>query len=176
MFVVKGQAEIKNINVRAQVHGDEMVRAIDVKLVMVDIDAKKMDSAVPGLVATFWKGQQPMLQEVYPLKIRHKIENVICKLKVGRKRVKLQEAVVKKISVTPRFGGRCEITLTVSCVIGDRILDPLHKWLKGMVGIEIVEHQMELPAMDQKQPAKKVTDIGNGRKRPRQQAQEQPTA
>lgn len=173
MFVVKGQAEIKNVNMRAQVHGDELMRAIDVKLVMVDIDAKKMDSAVPGLVATFWRGQQPLLQEVYPLKVRHKIENVICKLKVGRKRVKLQEAVVKKISVTPRFGGRCEITLTVSCIIGDGVLDPLHKWLKGMVGIEIVEHQMELPAMEQKQPAKQTK--GNGRK-PAKPTQEQPAA
>lgn len=185
MFVVKGQAEVKNINVRAEVHGDELMRAIDVKLVMADIEAKKMDSAVPGLVATFWKGQQPLLQEVYPLKIRHKIENVLCTLKVGRKTVKLgfkdkqgrlHEAVVKKISVTPQFGGRCQVTLTVSCLIGNGVLDPLHRWLKAVVNVNIVERQMELPAMNQKQPAKKVTDIGNGRKRPKEQAQEQPAA
>ncbi len=162
MFVIKGQAEVKNINVRAEAHGDELMRAIDVKLVMVDVDAQRIDSAVPGMVATFWKGKQPVLQEVYPLKIRHKIENAICTLKVGRKRIKLQDAVVKKISVTPQFGGRCQVTLTVACLIGDGVLDPLHNWLKGMVAIEIVERQMELPAMDQKQDAAARKGRGNG--------------
>ena len=174
MLKIKGAAELKNINVRAEIHGEELVRAIDLKLVMVDADASKLETVVPGLMAKFWNGKQPTLQELYPLKVRHKIENADAVVRVGRKRVVLREVIVQKIAITPLFSGRCQIAFSMRCKIGDGVLDPLHKGLRGTVHITIEERQMELPAMDQKAD-KKVA--GNGRKRPLAEAQDhQPTA
>jgi hypothetical protein len=149
MFEIKGEAELKNINVRAEIHGEELVRAIDVKLVMTDVDAKLLNAAVPGLVKTFWDGEQPAFQELYPLKIRHKIENATAEIKVGKAQVQLLDVTMQKIEVTPLFGKRCQIAFTVRSQIGDGILDSLHAWLKGKVNIEIEERQMEIPGMAQ---------------------------
>ena len=152
MFVIQGEAEIKNINVRAEVHGDELVRALDIRLAITDIDAKRLDSAIPGLRELFWKGEQPHLQELYPLKVRHKIENVSVSIKSGRRTVKLESADVLKVQVTPKFGGRCEMLLSVKVSrIGDGLLDPLHAWLKGLLTVDIAERQLTLPEMEQQQ-------------------------
>ena len=150
MFVIKGAAEIKNVNLRAEVHGDSLVRAIDVKLAITDVDAKRLDSAIPGLMEMFWEHEQPRVQEIYPLKVRHTIENVTATIGVGRKTVKLVGADVRKVHITPKFGHLCEMLLSIRCAeIGDGTIDPLHKWLKGTVDIEIVERQLTLPDMDQ---------------------------
>lgn len=150
MFVIKGAAEIKNVNLRAEVHGDTLVRAVDIKLAVADVDAERLGSAIPGLMELFWDGEQPRAQEIYPLKVRHTIENVTATLSVGRKSVTLKGADVRKVHITPKFGARCEILLSIRCTeIGDGTIDPLHKWLKGTVELEIVERQLTLPEMEQ---------------------------
>jgi len=149
MFVIKSAAEIKNVNLRMEAHGDSLVRAVDIKMIVADVEAARLDSAIPE-VGQFWHGEDPVLQEVYPLKVRHTIENVEAVLTVGKKAIKLKGADVRKVSITPRHSGRCEIELSIRCSeIGDGILDPLHKWLKGEVQLEVVERQISLPNMDQ---------------------------
>jgi hypothetical protein len=166
MFVIKGAAEIKNINVRAEVHGDSLVRAIDVKLAITDVDAKQLGSAIPGLMELFWEGEQPRAQEIYPLKVRHTIENVTATISVGRKTVKLAGADVRKVHITPKFGHLCEMLLSIRCAeIGDGLLDPLHKWLKGTVEVEIVERQLRLAGMEQDEGKDQEKDQEKGREK-----------
>ncbi len=149
MFVIKSAAEIKNVNLRMEAHGDSLVRAVDVKVIIPDVEAARLDSAIPE-IGQFWHGEDPVFQEVYPLKVRHTIENVEATLTVGRKVVTLTGADVRKVSITPRHSGRCEIELSIRAAeITDGVLDPLHKWLKGEVELEIVERQLSLSDMAQ---------------------------
>lgn len=150
MFVIKGKAELKNINIRVQAHGDELVRAMDLKLAMEDADPARLDSAVSDLTDRFWNKDEPLVQEIYPLRVGHKLENCAVELSDGKVKVKLNGADVKKIEITPHHGRRVGMVYTVQAIeIQDGILDTLHKWLRGVITVDVVERQMELPDMEQ---------------------------
>lgn len=148
MFVISGAAEIKNVNLRMEAHGDDSVRAVDVKLIVADVEAKRLDSAIAD-IEEYWRGDRLLFQETYPVRVQHTIENVTATLTVGNKKITLTGADVRKVSITPRHSGRCQVELSIRCIeIGKEIIE-LHKWLKGTVELEIVERQLSLPDMEQ---------------------------
>jgi hypothetical protein len=149
-FKVVGQAELKSINLRAEIHGEELVRAVDLKLAITECSAKELASLMPGFLKAFWNGDNPALQEVYPIKIRHSLENTDCTISVGKAKVFLPQADLKKINITPKFGGVCDVVMSVQAShIPDGILDPLHKWLRGEVHVEAIEKQSDVTMMAQ---------------------------
>lgn len=146
MFVINGTAELKSINLRAEAHGDEIVRAMDIKLLAVDVDAARLDSAIPDM-DRLWDGDQPVLQEVYPVKVRHKLEN----MKVTMDELpKDFDCTVDRIEITPKHAKRCDVLLTLKVShVQDGFLDKLHAALRSQVTLDIVERQLELPEMEQ---------------------------
>jgi len=148
MFVIKSAAEIKNVNLRMEAHGDDLVRAVDVKLIVADVEAKRLDSAIAD-IEEYWHGDALILQETYPVKVQHTIENVAATMTVGKKTITMTGADIRKVSITPRHGGRCQVELSIRCIeIGNEIVE-LHKWLKGTVELEVVERQLTLPELEQ---------------------------
>ncbi len=148
MFVIKGTAEIKNVNLRIEAHGDSMVRTVDVKMVAPDVEAKRLDSAIAD-IDKYWEGEKLCLQETYPVTVQHTIENVTATLSVGKKKVTLKGGDVRKIKITPRHNGRCQVMLSVRCPEVSSEILLLHEWLKGEVQLEVVERQISLPNMEQ---------------------------
>jgi len=148
MFVIKSAAEIKNVNLRMEAHGDSMVPTVDVMLIAPDVEAKRLDSAIAD-IGKYWEGDTVCLQETYPVTVQHTIENVEAVLSVGKKKVTLKGADVRKIKITPRHGGRCQIKLSIRCPEVSSEIVLLHQWLKGEVQLEVVERQISLPNMDQ---------------------------
>ena len=76
MLVINCTAELKKINLRPEIHGDTPVRAMDLRFVAADVDGARLDAMIPDYqVKLYDEKGQPLLQEVYPLVVRHKIEN-----------------------------------------------------------------------------------------------------
>ena len=83
----------------------------------------------------------------------------------GKKKVKLDGCDLSKISITPRFGQHAELGLTLKIVpLQDGVADQLHKWLRGIVMLQIEQKQLDLPGMDQKEPPAPTPIRGNGQK------------
>ena len=150
MLEITTNAELKKINPRAEAHGDAMVRAMDLRFVAIDVDGKHLDALIPHYKTLLYKNGEPVLQEVYPLKVRHKVLNATVKIKAGRKSISLVGCDIAKIKVTPRAHGHCDIDLTVqSCDFVDGYLDPLSRCIGEMVSLQIEERQMTIDDMDQ---------------------------
>jgi len=154
MFEIKGETEIKDIRLRMEAHDDTLQRCMFLKVAIADTDAANLDSAVPDMLAAFFDHKEPRLQEIYPLKVAHHIDNCVVMLSTGkgatRKKIKLDGCDLSKISITPRYGGHAELGLTLKVVpLLDGVTDQLHKWLRGIVMMEIKEKQLDLPAMNQ---------------------------
>lgn len=161
VFELKGQAEIKNINLRVEQHGDEMVRAMDLKLVIASTDATKLVAASDHMDTFFEKGE-PKLQEFYPLAIPHKIENLGGTLKAGRKTIKILQCDAAKVKIKPLYGSKAEVRLTLKISpMGDIDVVQLHSWLRAVVKIDLEERQLDLPAMDQPTPIDKNKGKGD---------------
>ncbi len=155
MFELNGEAEIKNINLRVEQHGDELVRAMDLKLIIASTDATKLVAASDHMDTFFEKGE-PKLQEFYPLTIPHKIENLSGTLKAGRKTIKILQCDAAKVKIKPLFGSLAEVRLTLKISpMGDLDIVQLHSWLRAVVKINLEERQADLPAMQQPTPITK---------------------
>jgi len=170
MFVVKAKAEIKSMNCRMEFHGDDLVPAVTVRFAAADTDAATMESAIPGIAQKLWaKGGEPQLQECYPLRVRHKIENCTAKIRIGKKVIELKGCDVNRLDIVPLHGTRCQCIFNISA---QGLVNPLlHGALRSEVDIEIVERQLTLGEMEQKPAAKangadKETKTSKAKKEP----------
>jgi hypothetical protein len=147
VFDVKTNAEVRNINVRAENHGDDHVPAIDVKLMLLDVPIAKISSAIPDFEQRFYDGDQPILQEIVPFQIQHKIENV--EAKIGR--VVLKGADIKKGSKFWHKPSKvANVLITVQCSdFSEAAVPALMKMLKEEAKVEIIECQLKIPEMEQ---------------------------
>lgn len=147
MFDVKTTAELRNINLRVESHGDSMVRAMDIKLMLLDVPVSKLTSAIPDFEKRFYDGEQPILQEISPFQIQHKIENVETTID----KVKLTGADIKKGARCwhkPGFVCNLEVTVQASD-FSDSALTALSKRIKDEIQCSIAERQTKLPGMEQ---------------------------
>ncbi len=149
MFVIEAKAELKAVVLKMTPSGDDFTRTVELKLLAQDVEAARLSSAIPE-VGAFWHGDELWLQEIYPLRVRHTVENVSVGLRSEAELIDLGACDVSKIEITPKFGGVCEVALTVKTLdTVDGLLDALHHWLKGEVTVSMVERQLSLPDMDQ---------------------------
>jgi hypothetical protein len=147
MFDVKTAAELRNINLRVESHGENMVRAMDIKLMLLDVPVSKLTSAIPDFEKRFYDGEQPILQEISPFQIQHKIENVEATID----NTKLTGADIKKGARCwhkPGFVCNLEIIVQASD-FNDAALTALSKHIKEEVKCSITERQTKLPGMEQ---------------------------
>jgi len=151
MFKIEAKAELRNINCRAEAHGDEMVRAIDLKLIAIDADASALDSAINGFINLYFDGEgNPQGAEAYPLRVRHKLDGATVTLKQGKQSAKFTDAVIKGIQLTPKTGRRTDATFVVQARdYSDGVMDIITKWQREVVEIQVEERQLDLPDMDQ---------------------------
>lgn len=148
MFKVDGNAEVRNLNVRRQASGDEWVRAIDVKIMALAVPVGDISGAVPDIEKHFYgKSGDVLLAEIFPLKVRHKIENV--EAVIGP--VTLKGADVAKIEVTPQPGKMANVLLSIqSSDFSDKDLAALTKVYTAVeTKLAIVERQASIPDMEQ---------------------------
>jgi hypothetical protein len=144
MFDIKTSAEIKNVNIRMEVHGDEYVRAIDVKVRAADVPFDKIGDAVPSH-DWLYDGDMPIMQEIYPLKVRHKIENMAANLEYAGDGFKLTGVDCAKIVVHPKPARLADVEFTIQgSKYPDGVLDLLSTWLREEVALTITERQAKL--------------------------------
>lgn len=146
MFDVRGKAELRHINVRAEAHGDEMVPAVDVKLMLIGVPVDRITSAVPDMAVRFYDGDTVAVGEVNPLTVHHKLENLAvtiddlnfkgCDIKKGMK-ITLQPGKIADVECSVQIQG-----------IGDSVA-PLIRKLRDEVSVKVVERQLKLAGMDQ---------------------------
>jgi len=150
MLDIKTKGELKKINLRSEAHGDSMVRAMDIRFLAIDVEGEHLDALIPHYKALLYKNNEPVLQEVYPLKVRHKVLNASAKIKIGRKTITLAGCDIAKIKITPRAKGNCDIDLAIQTSdFTDGILDGLSRCLGEILPLELIERQMVLDDMDQ---------------------------
>ncbi len=151
MFVIKAEAELRNINCRAEAHGDEMVRAVDLKLIAVDADAAHLDSAINGFLGMYFdKDGNPLGGESFPLRVRHKLDAATVTINQGRTKVTFKDAVIKGIQLTPKTGKRTDATFVVQVSdYADGIMDKITHWQREIVKVHVEERQLQIPDLDQ---------------------------
>jgi len=143
MFDITAAAELKEIKLRMEVHGDQDVRAVHLKLYCLGVPAERLTSAVPDLRKKFYDKDQPILQEVYPLHVRHSIDNVEANLVVETTGISLV-GDVSKIQITPQPEGVCSVSMTLQVRLdADGVLDTLSHWLKSEVALKVFERQID---------------------------------
>lgn len=146
MFEVKANAEIKNLNCRVETHGDDLVPAIDVKLLLLGVPVDKISTLCPEIKKRFYNGPQVAVGEVNPLTVGHKVEN----LKVAIGDVVLNGADVKKgarIHLLPNHLANVEAT-----VQGEHHGDTavaLLKMLRTEALTTISERQLQVAGLEQ---------------------------
>lgn len=145
MFEINGKAEISKINLRSENHGEESVRAIDVKCIFDGVPIEKLTSAIRGAEKLLYNKDQPLLQECYPLKVRHKIENCKVTFQISRKKIALDGADLKSVEVTPLPNRVAKVKLLVQFSdFKDGVIDALTAVLKDEATVSIVESQTDL--------------------------------
>jgi hypothetical protein len=142
MLKINSKAEIKAITVRKQMHGEELVKAVSVRLhfpaVSLD-DAREFVSQLHLFYGTELESQFP---EIDYLPVTRKVPDAL--VTIGS--VKLR-GEVKDAKIYPRGNRTVEIDLKVNAQI-DKGLDKLHDVLMELVAVDILES----PAMqEQKQ-------------------------
>jgi hypothetical protein len=156
MFVIEGKAELKEIKLKMDPNGDQFRRTLVLKLLAQGIAADRLDSAISE-IDKYWNKEQPALQETYPIRVSHKIENVAAVLsEIDRpgpksKAWELGAVDVDKMQITPKMDNLCDILMelhTADISVAKGLLDVLHGWLKGEIIISLVERQLSLPEME----------------------------
>jgi hypothetical protein len=153
MFVIEAKAELKEIKLKVDPNGDQFQRTVVLKLLAQGVDAGRLDTAVSE-IEKYWTGDQPALQETYPVRIKHKIQNVAVTLSDDSKSPawELGACDVDKIQITPKLGKLCDILMEVQTddiAVAPGLLDVLHGWLKGEIKLSMAERQLSLPEMEQ---------------------------
>ena len=157
MFVIEAKAELKEIKLKMDPNGDQFRRTLVLKLFAQGVAADRLDSA-GGEIDKDWNKEQPALQETYPIRIAHKIENVAATLtEIERpgpkaKAWELGAVDVCKLQITPKMDNLCDILMelhTDDIGVAKGLLDVLHGWLKGEIMVSLVERQLSLPEMEQ---------------------------
>lgn len=146
MFDFKAEAELAHVNVRAENHGDEFARAIDIKFAADGVPIERVSSVCENPIERLYdsKGER-VLMEFYPLKAAHKIENVSCDIKVGRSTVKLIDCDVAKVQLVPQPEHLCDVVFTVqTSAIKDGAIDTITKALREQVTVTMKERQGKL--------------------------------
>ncbi len=142
MLDVKVQAELKKINLRAEAHGEEWVRAVDIWLMLIDAPADKITSFVPNLAERFYADDgEPVLREVLPLVVNHKLENVAAKIS----RTSLVGDIKSKAKIWPKPGGVADIEVKLQVSdFADGLLDTLSHHLRDTMTVSLSERQASL--------------------------------
>ncbi len=136
MLDVNTQGEVRHINVRAEIHGDEIEPAFDVKLMLIDVPVSKITTLCAKL-DRLYENDVVALGEVNPLTVQHKVENVQatigdysstgCDIKKGAK-IQLLPGQIANVEVTLQFhSGNVEAVVpnlreTVKVTISERQL------------------------------------------------------
>ena len=144
MFDFKCKAELRNINVRAEIHGDETVPAIDVKLLAIGVPVDKISSAIPDIAKHFYEKDKVVVGEVNPLTVQHKLENLT--VKIHKTEVKGVD-VKKKMLVTLEPGKVCDVEMSVQIQHATKTAAALMPLLTEQVDFEISERQQRLEAV-----------------------------
>jgi len=155
MFQLKAEAELRNINCRAEAHGEEMVRAIDLKLIAIDAKADKMDGAINGFLKMYYDSKgNPLGAEAFPLRIRHKIDRGRVTIQQGRKKVTFPDVTIKAIQLTPKSGKKVDCTFTVQVSdYDDGVMDKVTHWQREIVKVEVEQRQLDIDEVKQDEPA-----------------------
>jgi hypothetical protein len=153
MFVIEAKAELKEIKLKVDPDGDKFQRTVVLKLLAQNVDASRLDTAVSE-IEKYWTGDQPALQETYPIRIKHTIGNVAVILSDDSKSKpwELGACDVCKIQITPKMERVCDVLMEVQTEdikVAHGLLDVLHGWLKGELKLSMAERQLSLPEMEQ---------------------------
>lgn len=146
MFQAKSKTGINGLSIRTEVRGNEVVPAIDIKMVMESVPVESISSACPNIAARFYDGDQVAVGEVNPLVVGHKLENLT--VTVGKR--KLAGCDIKKgmkIQLLPERVARLEFTVQAERH-GDIILF-LMEVLKSELMVSIEENQVRIEDMEQ---------------------------
>lgn len=148
MLDIKAKAEIKNVNVRTEVHGDENVPAIDIKMMLIGVPVEKISTLCPYMGNRFYDEHgQVVIGEVNPLFVYHKVDNVAVELD-GRKITECDIKKKAKIQLLPNKIANVE--LTVQTEHHDDLVLHVMACLKEQVDVTIIERQADaIDEMDQ---------------------------
>ena len=143
MFNIKTKGEIKKLNVRKEFHGDDLVPAIDIKMVLIGVPVDKLTSAVPDMAKRFYEGDVVAVGEISPLIVGHKIEN----LEVKIDSVTLKGADVKKkmkLFLLPGKIANVELSVQVSDFNHKQLTKLTDLYIESEVKVEIFERQLSM--------------------------------
>lgn len=141
MFDVKCQAEVKNLNVRTEVHGDEYVPAVDIKMMLLAVPVDRITSACPDIGKRFYQGDVVAVGEVNPLTVGHKLENLT--VTIGDKVLKgcdIKKGM--KINLLPEQKANVEIQ--VQTEHRDNLAVHVMELLRSEVAVKVSERQLDL--------------------------------
>ena len=149
MFDVKCQAEIRHLNYRKEIHGDEFVAATDVKVMLIGVPVDRITSACPDISKRFYEGEIVAVGEVSPLIVGHKLENLAVTLgQIEIKGVDIKKGM--KVHLLPQKIANVECSLQFSGLNDrdDAILK--RQYVEGGEYIcEVNERQLKVAGMDQ---------------------------
>ncbi len=140
MLNIKTRGEVRHINVRAEMHGDEIEPAFDVRLMLLSVPVDKISTLCPKLGDVFYVGgDQVQLGEVNPLTVHHKVENV--QATIGDySSTGCDVAKGAKINLLP--GKVCNLDLKLQFQSGN--VNAIIEYLRDEVDVTISERQMTL--------------------------------
>jgi len=146
MFDVKCKAEIKNLNIRTENHGDEIVPAVDITMMLIGVPVDRISSACPDIAKRFYEGDQVAVGEVNPLTVGHKLENL--HVTIGGKKV--AGCDIKrgaKIMLLPAHLANVEVKVQVQH--SDNLAGHVMDLLKDETDVTINERQLSMVEMNQ---------------------------
>ncbi len=146
MFDVTTKAEVRHINVRSEAHGDEIVPAIDVQLMLLGVPCDRITSAVPDMAKRFYKGEQVAVGEINPFVVHHKLENLA--VKIGK--VTLTGVDIKKNMKVHLLPGKvANVLVSVQAEHEPASTADLIAMLRDEVDVSINERQLKIAEMEQ---------------------------
>jgi hypothetical protein len=134
MLKVNAKATVKAIVVRKQVHGDDLVKAVSVRLRFPAVSLDEARELVSQLHLFYGTELESQFPEIDYLPVTRKIENVVAT--IGS--VKLRGDVKSGAKLYPRGNRTVELDLTFSAQI-DKGLDKLHDALAELVAVDLFE-------------------------------------
>lgn len=150
MFDFKATAEVKNLNVRSEIHGDETVPAIDVKLMCMNVPVDKITSACVGIGDRFYDGNRVAVGEVNPLTVSHKLENLTVTLGDSDNAVTMKGVTIKKsMKINLQPDKVADVLLTIQTQHHDQLAIDIMGMLREEVPVQIGERQLKLAEMEQ---------------------------
>lgn len=146
MLDVKCNAEIKHLNCRKEVHGEENVFANDVKLMLLGVPVDRLGSLCPDMGKHFYDGDVVAVGEVNPLTVGHKIENLKVKIeKESLNGVDLKKGA--KIHLQPNKLANVECSIQVADISDSTFAELRRLYLEGAAMVVITERQQTLSAV-----------------------------